>query len=213
VSSHAEDGSVQFQKVIEFGYKLARMNRRQYLGLVGAGLVTATAGCANALTGPPGDSSELDLPDDATVYAMRDNAKHDSVRVNVWRIRTRNKVEYNNPEEGTIKTWNPGDSRMLVIADIDAENLSNEEKTFPRWRSFKLSTPEETVKPVVETPDGTSVEEIESPQVVWPESNGISPNYKRGWSAVYDAPRADVSDVAVKWVAPDGDTIFWRSEA
>lgn len=185
------------------------MNRRQYLGLAGTGIATATAGCTNSLTSSSGDSSALDLPDDATVYAINEKVTRDSVEVWVNGIEMRDEVEYNNPEEGSIKKWNPGESRMLVFVDFWARNLSDEKKTFPRWRAFKLLTPEETHDPIVETPDGTEVEEIESPHVSWVESNGISANYKRGWSAVYEVPKVDATDVAVKWAPPFGNPVFW----
>lgn len=218
------------------------MKRRQLLAALGTGLA-ATAGCITTGSTAPDTTTRtpttttttktptatdtdtettttterdpLDLPRDR-VHAIDENVNHDSVLVKTTYISVVNEVKYNNPEKGSIETWNPGQGYMLAFAKFWAENLSDDKKDYPHWESFQLVTPASVEKPVVETPDGTSVEEIRSgehtPVVTWPESSGIRTNYDRGWTGVYTIQDADYTNVAVKWNRPDSEPVYWRAQ-
>lgn len=187
------------------------MNRRAVLATIGG--LAATPGCIT--TGRQADDDPLDLPDER-VYPLDENAEYNSVLVKSSYLSAVDGVEYNNPEKGSIETWNPGEENYIGFARFWAENLSNGEKEYPRWESFKLVTPDGIENPITETLDGTSVEEIREeehvPPVTWPESSGIDSNYSRGWTAVYTLPKTELSNVAVKWERPGGEPVYWRAQ-
>ncbi len=177
-----------------------------------AGCLSETSSDDPEPTNDSGETTDLlssELPD-SRVYSIDERAEYDSVLIKAWSLESRDTVEYKDTDAAEIKTWDPGNDRSIVVADLRVENLSDDRLEYPRWDQFELVTPGGSVAPVLETPDGVSVEKIRDPHVSWTDSSGLRADYTRGWTAVYNAPAYEVSNYAVKWTYPD-DPIFWRS--
>jgi hypothetical protein len=185
------------------------MQRRAFLS---SSVLVPLAGCTG--NSPVGGSTEDLLSDKLPsegVYEFRKQVDYEVIQITADRLKIRDSVEYNNPEQATIKEWNPGEDKKIVVSTFSVENLSDEELDYPRWDEFVLVTPDEEIEPVLETPDGTSVEEFEEPFVSWPRSSGLRENYQRGWDAVYVAPEQKARNYAVKWTLPE-NPIYWRKK-
>ena len=148
------------------------------------------------------------LPDER-VYDFDNPIEYDVVLIEAKALYWRSSVEYTDHESAGIKEWDPGEEMNVVVVDLGVENLSDERLDYPSWDRFKLVTPEGEHDPVLETPGGTSVENIRDPLVSWPGSSGLRASYRRGWSNVYAAPAYDIENYAIKWDRPE-DPIYWR---
>jgi len=179
------------------------MNRRQYLSAVS---LPALAGCLGNTSSS--DPLSDQLPEDG-VYNLDEWAEYEVILIKASGIKVRDSVEYKNTEEATIKTWDPGEERSIIVVSFWVENLSNDSLEYPSWEEFELVTPEKSHTPVLETPDGSSVDQIRDPHVSWVESEGLSADYSRGWSGVYVASTSPTENLAVRWTLPD-DPIYWR---
>lgn len=187
------------------------MDRREFLAGLGGGLAVTTAGCLSQESA----SSSRDLPSQRT-HKLNDWVTHESVRVAMTRIGWAHSANYHDRDAGSIETWNPGDGRMIVVADFKAEALGDEEKPIPRWDNFSLTTPGETVAPTLETPDGTSVQEFtengDLPVPINVDAAGVSPDFTLFWSAVFEVPRVELSSLATKWSVPESQPIYWLAQ-
>lgn len=185
------------------------MQRRRFLKLSTAAGITSSTGClstaglSNDSTSTPtlgiSDSEKVDLYESVT---------YNSVQIEASQTYFEDAVKYNNPDEGKMKTWDPGEDRIIVIVHYSAENLSREDKSFPYWRNFTLLTPDGKVNPTDEAPDGTTAREVEK-TLYWSRVDGVSANSSKGWSGVYNAPSYDKQNVAIQWNRPDGEIVYW----
>lgn len=186
------------------------MNRRALLGAIGTVAVAGCLGSANESMGEPVDSLSDKLPDDR-IYDFNEPAEYDVVLIQARSFNWDSSVRYTDHESADIKKWDPGEGMNVVVAGLYVENLSNEQLSYPSWDEFKLVTVEGEHDPVLETPDGTSVDNIRDPHVSWPGSSGLRASYKRGWNNVFAAPAYDIENYAIKWDHPE-DPIYWRPQ-
>lgn len=182
------------------------MRRRGFLSIGGA--VTASfAGCISTMSG---SSEERVDVSEYQSYEFGEIVRYDVVQIQAEDLWVRDSVEYRNPEEARIKEWDPGEDKSIVGVDYHAENLSNEELQWPSWKYFALLTPNNEYHPVVETPDGISVEEIRDPHVSWVKTEGLGTKYPQGWSSVYVAEKLSKESYVPKWDRPV-PPVVWSS--
>lgn len=155
-------------------------------------------------------SNIQNLPPEQT-HGYDEWVRYNDIRLKARRIDAYDSIEYNNPETATIEEWNPGPDRQIVVPWYRVENLGTEELAYPTWENFHLVTPDEILEPIVEAPDGTSLEEVtsESAMIHWIESEGLDGNYERGWTGVFDAPKEDLTNFASKWTRPE-EPVYWQ---
>ena len=176
--------------------------RRRVLLAAGTAMIGVT-GCLGA-----------DAPRSASVdefrtrFGVDDERRYGDVVLELIAIWVYPDVRYEDFDDATFGTWDPGPDEAVVLAGWRVDNRSDRSLAYPAWDQFVLVAPDERNGPIQEFSNGVPVAGLRDQAPVGTDIDGVDPGAVREFMLVFESSMHVPSAYVLEWTYPDEPISF-----